>query len=301
METYKGWQSVPEGLVTKTTLKKEGLRLARGQEHVAYCFTQYGSKRNKYKLYDKSQAIPAKPATEKQLEAAKKAQEASRAARTCKRCGYVEELSKHYRNKAYINRKTGRCDDCDREVRDTAAAIQWAKEVLASDAIILDCETVDLNDEIIELAIITMQGEVLFNRRFKPISKIADGATRVHGITAEMLEHEPSFAESEQELRTIFGKTSKVIIFNAAHDFACLKITRELHHVESFAIREKHSCAMKWYSQWRGRWNYEDRAYSWKPLWGGDHTALGDCRATLATIKEMAEDTDDLQLRSLLQ
>ncbi|NJO78661.1 MAG: hypothetical protein HC827_09085 [Cyanobacteria bacterium RM1_2_2] len=45
---------------------------------------------------------------------------------------------------------------------------------------------------------------------------------------------------------------------------------------------------MKWYSQWVGEWNELHGDYRWQKLPSGDHSALGDCRATLTIIQEMA-------------
>jgi DNA polymerase-3 subunit epsilon len=45
---------------------------------------------------------------------------------------------------------------------------------------------------------------------------------------------------------------------------------------------------MHWYSQWIGDWNDYHGNYKWQRLPGGDHSALGDCRATLAVLKQMA-------------
>ncbi len=290
MTTYSGWANVPEGLATKTTLKKEGLRLARGQQPVAEVMTQFGSKRNYYKLYDKSLAIAAKPATPAQLAAIEKAKTASLEKRTCQRCGYVEELSRNYRNKIYV--RNGACPNCERQYQiedDHDDAIEWAKAILADDkAIILDCETVTFNSEIIELAIINIQGEALFNKRFKPVLAIADGATAVHGMTAEMLQNEAVFADCDSQLRSIFDNASKVIIYNKVHDLDCLKVTRDLHNLPSFKIRAKTECAMEMYAQFVGDWSNYHGGYKWYPL-GGSHDALGDCMATLATLHEMAQ------------
>jgi DNA polymerase-3 subunit epsilon len=45
---------------------------------------------------------------------------------------------------------------------------------------------------------------------------------------------------------------------------------------------------MHWYAQFVGDWNEYHGNYKWQRLPGGDHSALGDCRATLAVLKEMA-------------
>lgn len=288
MNTYKGWDAIPPRLMTKTTLKKEGLRLARGQQHVAYVETRYGKKRNVYKLYDKYDAVPAKPATAKQLEAVEKARLASLEKRTCKGCGYVEELSRNYRNKIRV--EGGLCPHCQKEIEiadDRDSAIQWAKEILADPmAVILDTETVDLNSEIIELAIINMQGDVLFNKRFKPILSIAEGASAVHGMTTEILADEPDFAQYDSPLRFLLGNASKVIIYNASFDKSYLRITCDLHEVKPFKFDSV--CAMEMYAQWIGDWSNYHGNYKWYPLSGGDHSALGDCLAALECLHEMA-------------
>lgn len=61
-------------------------------------------------------------------------------------------------------------------------------------------------------------------------------------------------------------------------------------------------CAMQWYSQWVGEWNDYHGNYKWQKLPGGNHTAYGDCLATLLVIEKMARSyqpqdpvpTDDL-------
>jgi DNA polymerase III subunit epsilon len=47
---------------------------------------------------------------------------------------------------------------------------------------------------------------------------------------------------------------------------------------------------MLWYSQWVGERNEYHGDYKWQRLPGGDHSALGDCKATLEVIEAMAAD-----------
>ncbi len=47
-------------------------------------------------------------------------------------------------------------------------------------------------------------------------------------------------------------------------------------------------CAMVAYAQYVGEMNHKGTGYKWHKLRGGDHTALGDCRATLGLIRRMA-------------
>jgi DNA polymerase-3 subunit epsilon len=50
---------------------------------------------------------------------------------------------------------------------------------------------------------------------------------------------------------------------------------------ECATLRVKHA-------EWVGEWNDYRGSFRWQKLQGGDHSALGDCVATLETIKKMA-------------
>jgi DNA polymerase-3 subunit epsilon len=43
------------------------------------------------------------------------------------------------------------------------------------------------------------------------------------------------------------------------------------------------------YAEFVGEWNDYHGNYRYQKLPGGDHTAVGDCRATLKVIKKMAK------------
>ena len=45
---------------------------------------------------------------------------------------------------------------------------------------------------------------------------------------------------------------------------------------------------MLMYAQFVGEWNPRHGDYRWQRLPSGDHSAIGDCRATLALIHKMA-------------
>ena len=47
-------------------------------------------------------------------------------------------------------------------------------------------------------------------------------------------------------------------------------------------------CAMVWYARFCGDWSAHHGDYRLHPLPGGDHTAIGDCRATLALLRTIA-------------
>lgn len=166
-------------------------------------------------------------------------------------------------------------------------AQRWARNMLdlpIGDALILDTETCGLNAEVIELAIIDTAGNQIFNRRFNPRTPIHPGAFAVHGISREMLADEVSFADEHEVIAAILAAAKMVLIYNAAFDTRCLAETCRLHLQPPFVF--KSACLMQWYAIWVG----EKRrgTYKWQSLTGGDHSAVGDCRAALAFLRRMA-------------
>lgn len=290
MQTYSDWKDVPPNLKTKTGLKQLGLKLKRNQQPVAVK-THWDYKVPDYNLYDVSEAVP-NVVSDKQKAALAKAQEESLKKRTCTRCGWVEDLSKPYRNKPYIS--GGLCPHCredDRLASDRAESVEWAAQILqCNDVLILDSETTDLDGEIIELAIINLKGETLFNGRFNPIEPISAGARAVHGISAEMVANEPRFADCAPDVVKLLASAGLVLIYNAAFDMARLRHTFKLHGVQMPDF--KADCIMLQWSQFCGQWSDYHGNYKWQPLGGGDHSALGDCKAALGCIKEMAKEAE---------
>ena len=51
---------------------------------------------------------------------------------------------------------------------------------------------------------------------------------------------------------------------------------------------EGYTCAMLEYAKWVGDWDDYHCSFRWQKLQGGDHSSLGDCRATLDVIRKMA-------------
>lgn len=169
--------------------------------------------------------------------------------------------------------------------RSDAAA--WAVGILEDpQAIILDTETTSLQGEVVELAVINSAGTTLFNQRFCPVSALDPAAVAIHGLSAEMLAHEPPFPAHFEQLRHILETAGRVVIYNAVFDTLALWRTTQLHQLPTLHFTGE--CAMEWYAQWFGEWSHYRHAYKWQKLEGGDHSALGDCLATLNLLKLMA-------------
>lgn len=161
-------------------------------------------------------------------------------------------------------------------------AINWAKEVLSSpDYLILDTETtgLSLSDEIVQIGIINLKGEILMDSLIKPSITIPPKASEIHGITDDMVKNAPTFSDVYTQIDNIL-KEKEIIIYNANFDIkmlgeACRRIERF-----PFDIKGRSHCAMQIYADYCG-------SSKWLPLNGG-HQAIADCLAVLNLINKMA-------------
>jgi len=185
---------------------------------------------------------------------------------------------------------------------DYQAAINWAKELLKRDHFcILDTETTGLSniDEICQIALVNSSGEPLLNSLVRPTVSISAAASEIHGITDKFVTDAPKFEAVFLELLRALGNRD-LVIYNSEFDTRFIRQSLKAHGIQlAFAMSERRGCriftnggsihcCMTWYSQFVGDWNNYHGNYKWQRLPGGDHSALGDCKATLAVIRQMA-------------
>jgi len=178
-------------------------------------------------------------------------------------------------------------------VYDRVGAIEWARHILElPDVVILDTETTGLIEgfarypeaEIIEVAIITISGETLYEQRFKPLYPIPSRATKIHGITNTKVRRSPSFAKEYSKIMDILhGKI--IVTYNSRFDSKILNNTCKLHKLP-LPDHVTWECAMRVFKA------YLEPATRFVKLPNGCHTALGDCQATLDLIHSMAKNED---------
>lgn len=173
--------------------------------------------------------------------------------------------------------------------RDKELAEAWARELLSRpDWVLLDTETTGLwNDaEIIQIGILGPDGEPILDTLCRPAGPIPPGATRIHGITDERVARAPRFEQIYPAFAEVLrGRT--LIIYNVGYDRDMIRQTCERY---GLAVPEvvDWQCAMLMYAQWYGDWNDYRGNYRWQKLTGGDHSAIGDCRATYRLMQRMA-------------
>lgn len=178
-----------------------------------------------------------------------------------------------------------------RKEEDYNDSIDIAKTILEdkNKYVILDTETTGLgnNDVIIQIGMIDLDGNILLDSLIKPTKRkrISREATNIHGITMKMLYDAPTFEEIYPKFKEIVGD-KKILIYNAEFD---VKLIEQTADQDEFVLNEMMTvCMMKLYSGFIGEWSEYHGDWKFQKLKGGDHSAIGDCKATLETIKKVA-------------
>lgn len=288
-----GWfDEVPDGLKTRNQLKEMGLR-PTGQIKAKVVWKRRGGKGVAY-LYDINEVAAKKEATEAQLMALEKARMARS---TCPYCGHILYfvLPKSWTQSD--------CENCSHEryLADEKQAIEMAKQAVSDPlGCILDTETTDLNGYVLQIAVVDMAGRVLLDSLVNPLAEISPEAQRVHGINAQMLQGAPSFAELLPQLRAVLaGRT--VWVYNLAFEQKIFGNEQHRNEPESklrgfqWLGAAEAQCAMDLYSSFIGELHiiYDrdgsfTKTYRYQPLPYGDHSAVGDCLATLKVLQEVS-------------
>ena len=183
----------------------------------------------------------------------------------------------------------------NRAAEDRRAAIDWARRVMQNKSryVILDTETTGLNktDEIVQLAVIDLDGNTLFNENIRPTKRkrMSREAVAVHGLTMQTLSKCRTFAELAEPLERAMGSKT-VIAYNGEFDARMFVQTYRLGG--GFLHRGDWECIMLEYAKYVGEWSDYYQDYRWQPLPGGTHSALGDCLATLEVLRTMATTID---------
>jgi len=281
---YKKWELIPDHLKTKTQLR--GMRL----RPIGAVRAKVRGRDGYYDLYDQNETKPMRQASEKQ----KAALAAGRELAGTTICPVCKE-----RVDSRMIAKHGICWACDDRMRQEElesiitearnGAVKWAGEMLQSGGLILDTETTGLDaPEIVQIAVIDLTGQPLLNTLVRPTVPIPADATAIHHITDYMVKDAPSWPEVFQRLAAITeGRT--VITYNADFDYDAVSHTCRVTCVDFAKPTKKWECAMRAYARWYGEYSDYFGDFKWQRLWGGDHSALGDCLATLERIRMMAK------------
>lgn len=170
--------------------------------------------------------------------------------------------------------------------------------------IILDTETTGLiprQDEVLQLAIITDQEEILFCDYIKPMRKTEwKNAEAINGISPKMVKDKKTFVELKDQIQDILNGADVIIGYNLGYDLSFLQhagivIPRDAEKID----------VMEEFAPIFGEWNDYYETYKWQKLetaaqfygymGSATHDALDDTKLTLFVYKKMNELNEKLK------
>lgn len=128
--------------------------------------------------------------------------------------------------------------------------------------IFLDTETTGLSDTdtIVDIALVDIDENVIFQSLVNPNKPIPKSATAVHGITDDMVADAPSFTDIYQHIDELCkGKT--VVMYNANFD---LRMIGQSYH-QRF-LPQRYHCLMIEYAKHWGDLDHHHQSYKWQKL-----------------------------------
>lgn len=176
---------------------------------------------------------------------------------------------------------------------------EWNK---LKNAVVLDTETTGLRGaEIVEIAVVDLDGNVLFDSLVKPANPIPLEAQSIHHITNDMVKDAPTWPETWQQLYPKI-RDKKILIYNSEFDRRLMmesfypwedRIGDQMYEFLEQISNLDIECVMKAYANLVG-------AEKWLKLQEAagreiSHRALDDCFATREVIKK-AYDPDFTEL-----
>jgi DNA polymerase-3 subunit epsilon len=158
---------------------------------------------------------------------------------------------------------------------------------------VLDTETTGLsNPELVSLSIVDETGGVVMDELVRPAKLIEQGATRITGITNELVKNRPEFPSIYTRFKqAVNGRL--VVIYNAAFDLQVLASSCQRYNLEMPQF--EYWCAMEWFAKVYGKWDTSKQDFKWQKLsvaakyfavdQYNSHNALSDCLTTLKVIE----------------
>lgn len=200
---------------------------------------------------------------------------------------------------------------------DRASVIELVQRYIKLDPLFLDTETTGLSDmdEICEIAIVDLAGEVLINTLVKPTKRVPPGTSAIHGITDELVKDAPTFGDLFPRLDSILTDRI-VLVYNAEFDESKLVRSAKVNNVdftgfdghawfwmqevEPGVYHSKWHDVMELYAAFYGDWNDYHQSYTWQRLSTaarqcgielppGIHRAHADAELTRRIVLHMAE------------
>ena len=167
------------------------------------------------------------------------------------------------------------------------SAASKAQEWLARQPIFLDTETtgLDRRDQVVDICLVDHDGSILFDSLVRPTVRVPLEASRIHGITNEMVAGAPSWTEIWPEIEPLLS-TRPTGIYNLDFDVKMVHQTHQAHGIPWRFNPSQAFCIMKLYAEYRGEWNHRFGNYRWHKL----EEAGRQCRIPLPNSHRAKDD-----------
>jgi DNA polymerase-3 subunit epsilon len=152
-------------------------------------------------------------------------------------------------------------------------------------AAVLDSETTDLTGFPISLAVVRVDGTVLFDRLMNPEAPISPGAHQIHGLTDADVAEAPTLAALWNEVEPLL-RNHHLIAYNATFDQGRIHASALRYGLDGWLPMDD---LMQKYADYRHTgWRKLEKAARSEGITPGGQQALGDCLAALGLIRVMA-------------
>lgn len=182
---------------------------------------------------------------------------------------------------------------------------KWARAVFNGEfgqCLILDTETtgLDSKDEVIQVAVIDLDGRTYYDQLIKPTVPITAGAAAIHGITNEMVASALPLSHPQHAYLFDLLRSNTILVYNADYDRRILSQSYRANKIgDPTVLGQGWHCVMKKYASFYGQLRYgRGGGYRWQSLTdachqqgipvSNAHNALGDCLMTLELLGAMA-------------
>lgn len=159
--------------------------------------------------------------------------------------------------------------------------------------VVIDTETTGMtsDDEVIELAVVDMDGTVLYDSTFCPVTEVNCFASAVNHLTNDCLCDSPDFADEWSKIKTLIGHR-KILAHNAKFDKRTIKQTLEKYNMDSMVVDSLFGCCYdslsiaKKYLNLQS-YSLENIAHSLGIKRAESHRAADDCIMTLEVLTRL--------------
>lgn len=177
--------------------------------------------------------------------------------------------------------------------------IERAKKIIAYDPIFIDTETTGFSpdDVVIEVGIVDLSGQTLFESFIKPSIPIPPDSTAIHHITDQMIADAPGWKDIWDELRSVM-EGRFVGMYNSDFDLRLMKQTHSRYWLD-WPLDDKYFfCVMKLYAAFYGETGKFGRTFRFHKLEAAgaacgiplpnSHRAVDDALLTAELFKYIA-------------